>query len=95
MIRKDEVNTLIESKSDELKNAFVNKTKELFIKEMKDEMKKLFAEEFERIKTETNKQIDELMSTSEMLQKHVKSLKCSNEELQKNAKNMNTVDVFV
>ena len=95
MIRKDEVNTLIESKSDELKNAFVNKTKELFIKEMKDEMKKLFAEEFERIKTETNKQIDELKSTSEMLQKHVKSLKCSNEELQKNAKNMNTVDVFV
>ena len=95
MIRKDEVNTLIESKSDELKNAFVNKTKELFIKEMKDEMKKLFAEEFERIKTETNKQIDELKSTSEMLQKHVKSLKCSNEELQKNAKNMNTVDGFV
>ena len=95
MIRKDEVNTLIESKSDELKNAFVNKTKELFIKEMKDEMKKLFAEEFERIKTETNKQIDELKSTSEMLQKHVKSLKCSNEELQKNAKNMNMVDVFV
>ena len=95
MIRKDEVNTLIESKFDELKNAFVNKTKELFIKEMKDEMKKLFAEEFERIKTGTNKQIDELKSTSEMLQKHVKSLKCSNEELQKNAKNMNTVDVFV
>ena len=31
MIRKDEVNTLIESKFDELKNAFVNKTKELFI----------------------------------------------------------------
>ena len=95
MIRKDEVNTLIASKFDELKNAFVNKTKELFIKEMKDEMKKLFAEEFERIKTETNKQIDELKSTSEMLQEHVKSLKCSNEELQKNAKNMNTVDVFV
>ena len=46
MVRKDEINTLIESKFVELKSAFVNETKELFIKEMKDEMKKLFAEEF-------------------------------------------------
>ena len=38
------INNGLESKFDELKNAFVNKTKELFIKEMKDEMKKLFAE---------------------------------------------------
>ena len=27
---------------------------------MKDEMKKLFAEEFEKIKTETNKKVEEL-----------------------------------
>ena len=83
MIRKDEINTLIESKFDELKNAFVNEAKELFIKEMKDEMKKLFAEEFEKIKTETNKKMEELKSTSVMLQKHVKNQKRSNEELQK------------
>ena len=65
MVRKDEINTLIESKFDELKNAFV-------------------------------KVVEELKSTSVMLQKHVKNLKRSNEELQKNAKNMNnTVDVYV
>ena len=57
MDRKDKINTLIESKFDEFKKAFVNKTKELFIKEMQDEMKKLFAEEFEEIKTETNEEM--------------------------------------
>ena len=46
-------------------------------------MKKLFAEEFEKIKTETNKKMEELKSTSVMLQKHVKNQKRSNEELQK------------
>ena len=51
MVRKDEINTFIESKFDELKNAFVKETKELSIKEMKDEMKKLFAGEFEEIRT--------------------------------------------
>ena len=71
MDRKDKINTLIESKFDEFKKAFVNKTKELFIKEMQDEMKKLFAEEFEKIKTETNEEMEELKSTSAMLQKHV------------------------
>ena len=74
MVRKNEINTLIESKFDELKNAFVNETKELLIKEMNDEMKKLFAEEFEKIKTETNKKMEELKSTSVMLQKHVKNV---------------------
>ena len=44
---------------------------------MKDEMRKLFAEEFEKIAME------ELKSTSAVFQKHVKNLKCSNEELQK------------
>ena len=43
IVRKDEISTLIESKFDELKNAFVNETKELFLKDMKDEIKKLFA----------------------------------------------------
>ena len=38
-------------------------------------MRKLFAEEFEKIAME------ELKSTSAMFQKHVKNLKCSNEEL--------------
>ena len=62
---------------------FVNETKELFIKEMKGEMKKLVTEEFEKTKTETNKEMEELKSTSVMYQKHVKNLKRSNEELQK------------
>ena len=86
MVRKDEINTLIESKFDALKNAFVNETKELFNKEMKDEMKKLFTEEFEKIKTETDKEMKELKSTSAMLQNHVRNLKRSNEELQKKCK---------
>ena len=49
-------------------------------------MKKIFAEEFEKIKTETNKKMDELKPTSAMLQKHVKNLKRLNEELQKKCK---------
>ena len=32
MVSKDEINTLIESKFDELKNAFVNETKEYSFK---------------------------------------------------------------
>ena len=36
------------------------KLKNLFIKEMKDEMKELFAEELEQIKTETNREMEEL-----------------------------------
>ena len=50
---------------------------------MKNKMKKLFAEEFEKLKTETNNEMEELKSTSGMLQKHVKNLKRSNDELQK------------
>ena len=98
-------------KFDKPKNAFVNETRELLIKEMKDEktmksyeietnviklMKKLLAEEFGKTKTGTSKEMEELKSTSAMLQKHVKNRKRSNEEFQKNAKNMNnTVDVYV
>ena len=59
-------------------------------------MKKLLAEEFGKIKTGTSKEMEELKSTSAMLQKHVKNRKRSNEEFQKNAKNMNnTADVYV
>ena len=59
-------------------------------------MIKLFAEEFEKIKTETNKEMVELKSTSAMPQKHAKNLIYSNEELQKNANNRNnSVDVYV
>ena len=36
------------------------KLKKLFIKEMKDEMKELFAEELERIKTKTKREMEEL-----------------------------------
>ena len=50
---------------------------------MTDEIKKVFAEEFEKIKTETNQNMEELQSTSVMLQRHVKNLKSPNEELQK------------
>ena len=45
--------------------------------------KKLFAEEFEKIKIETNKMMEELKSISAMLQKYVKNLTRLNEELQK------------
>ena len=96
MVRKVDIDTLIGCKFDEPKNVFVSETKKLFIKEMKDETKKLFAEEFEKIKSDTNKEMEEFKLTSEMLQKHVKTLKRSNEELQKNAKTMNNkVDVYV
>ena len=78
MVRKDGINTLIESKFDELKNAFVK-----FIKEMKVKMKKLLAEKFEKIKSETNKKMEELESISVMFQRHFKNLKRSYEELQK------------
>ena len=40
--------TLIESKLDELKNGSVNETKELFIKEMKDEIKKTICWRFSK-----------------------------------------------
>ena len=93
MVRKDEMNILIDSKFNEIKNVFVHETKGLFIKEMNDEMKKLFAEEFEKIKTETNKKI---FNFSDAFQKHLRNLKHSNEELQKNAKSMNImVDAYV
>ena len=46
---------------------------------MKEEIKKLFAEDSEKIKTETIKEMEELKTTSAMLQKHVRNLKRSNE----------------
>ena len=39
MVRKDEIITMIESKFDDLKNAFINETKEILISSIKEEMK--------------------------------------------------------
>ena len=44
MVRKDEINAMMESKFDELKKFFIGKTKEILISRIKEEMKTLFAE---------------------------------------------------
>ena len=44
MVRKDEINAMMESKFDELKKNFIGKTKEILISRIKEEMKTLFAE---------------------------------------------------
>ena len=44
MVRKDEINAMMESKFDELKKIFIGKTKEILISRIKEEMKTLFAE---------------------------------------------------
>ena len=38
MVRKDEINAMIESKFDELKNVFIGKTKEIILCSIKEEM---------------------------------------------------------
>ena len=98
MVRKDEIDTLIESKFDVLKNAFVNETKELFTKEMKDEMKKLFPEEFEKIKN--NSLLKPTKRRKSQLQRclgsMLKTWSVQMRNSKKNGKNMNnTVDVYV
>ena len=50
MVRKDEINTMMESKFDELKNVFIGKTKEILISSIKEEMKTLFTEELAKFK---------------------------------------------
>ena len=52
MVRKDEINAMIESKLDELKNAFNGEKKEILISSIKEEMKNLFAEELGKFKEE-------------------------------------------
>ena len=68
MVRKDEINAMIESKFDELKNAFNGETKEILISSMKEEMKNLFAEELVKFKEEVYKKMDEITSANKMLQ---------------------------
>ena len=80
MVRKDEINNMIESKLQQFKNIFINKTKVL-INSIKEELKTIFAEELAKFKEEVNKKMDEISSTNKMLQQHVSTLKRSNEEL--------------
>ena len=68
MVRKDEINAMIESKLDELKNAFNGEKKEILISSIKEEMKNLFAEELGKFKEEVYKKIDEITSANKMLQ---------------------------
>ena len=81
MVRKDEINNIIESKLEEFKNIFINETKEVLINSIKGELKTIFAEELAKFKEEVNKKMDEISSTNKMLQQHVSTLKRSNEEL--------------
>ena len=81
MVRKDEINNMIESKLEEFKNIFINETKEVLINSIKEELKTIFAEELAKFKEEVNKKMDEISSTNQMLQQHVSTLKRSNEEL--------------
>ena len=81
MVRKDEINAMMESMFDELKIVFIGETKEILISSIKEEMKTLFAEELAKFKEEVHKKMDEITSTNKMLQQHVTSLKRSNEDL--------------
>ena len=73
MVRKDEINAMMESKFDELKNVFIAETKEILISSIKEEIKTLFTEEQAKFKEEVSKKMDEITSTNKMLQQHVTS----------------------
>ena len=81
MIRKDEINAMMESNSDELKNVFIGKTNKILISRIKEEIKTLVAEELAKFKEEVYKKMNEITLTNKMLQQHITSLKCSNEDL--------------
>ena len=81
MVRKDEINAMMESMFDELKIVFIGETKEILISSIKEEMETLFAEELAKFKEDVYKKMDEITSTNKMLQQHVTSLKRSNEDL--------------
>ena len=81
MVRKDEINAMMESQFDELKNVFIGETKEILISSIKEELKTLFTEELAKFKEEVYKKMDEITSTNKMLQQYVTSLKRSNEDL--------------
>ena len=78
MVRKDEINAMMESKFYELKNIFIVETKEVLISSIKEDIKTLFTEELVKFKEEVSKKIDEITSTNKMLQQHITSLECSN-----------------
>ena len=80
MVRKDDINAIMESKFDELKNVFIGETKEILISSIKEEIKTLFAEEQTKFKEEVYEKVNEITSTNKMLQQHV-TLKHSNEDL--------------
>ena len=67
MVRKDEINAMMGSKFDELKNVFIGETKDVLISSIKEEMKTLFAEELAKFKEEVYKKIDEITSPNKML----------------------------
>ena len=81
MVRKGEINAIMESKFDELKNVIIGEAKEILITSIKEEMKTLFAEELAKFKEEVYKNMDQITSTNKMLQQHVTSFKCSSEDL--------------
>ena len=60
MVRKDEINAMMESKFDEFKNVFIGETKEILISSIKEEMKTLFAEELVKFKEKVYKKMDEI-----------------------------------
>ena len=78
MVRKDEINAMMESKFYELKNIFTDETKEVLISSIKEDIKTLFTEELVKFKEEVSKKIDEITSTNKMLQQHITSLERSN-----------------
>ena len=78
MVRKDEINAMMESKFYELKNIFIVETKEVLISSIKEDIKTLFTEELVKFKEEVSKKIDEITSTNKMLQQHITSLERSN-----------------
>ena len=81
MVRKDEIITMIESKFDDLKNAFIYETKEILISSIKEEMKIFLTEELGKLKENVEKKMNKIESTNMMLQQHITSLKRSNEDL--------------
>ena len=60
MGRKDKINAMTESKFDELKILFIDKTKQILISSIKEKMKTLFVQELAMFKEELNKKINSL-----------------------------------
>ena len=56
MGRKNEINAMMESKFDKVKNIFIGKTKEVLISTIKEETKTLFAEELAKFKEEVKQE---------------------------------------